>query len=87
MDVLKLRKGDSSSQPLPISESVLRTEVLDNPTTDLDFINVSVDNVALKNVFWGPHTPWSLLHFFLGVNRSSPGMSSTTNHIVYRALG
>jgi hypothetical protein len=60
MDVLELRTGNLSSQPLPISESVLRTKVLDNPTMDLDSINVSVDNVALKNVFWGPHTPWSL---------------------------
>jgi hypothetical protein len=36
---------------------------------------MSVDNVALKYVFWGPRTPWSPWHFFLGVNQSGHGMS------------
>ena len=41
---------------------------------------------AFKYVFWGPQPSWSLCHFFLGVNRSGPGTSSTTNQRSYIAL-
>ena len=50
---------------------------------------MSMDNVGLKicllgasNSIWG-----SLRHFFLGVNWSGRGMSSTTNHKFYKASG
>ena len=49
--------------------------------------SLAVDNVGLKNVFWGPRTPWLLWYFFVGVNQSGPGTSSTSNHIIYTALG
>ena len=42
---------------------------------------------ALKYVFWGPQTLWSLWHYFLGVNWSGPKASSKTNQRFYRALG
>ena len=39
--------------------------------------------LASKYVFRGPQTPWFLRHFFLGVNRSDHGTSSTTNHMFF----
>jgi hypothetical protein len=36
--------------------------------------------------FGGPQAPWSVWHFFLGVNWSGPKMSSTTNQRSYMAL-
>ena len=43
---------------------------------------------ALKYVFWRPQTPWSFSQiFFLSVNQNDPGMSLTTNHKFYKALG
>ena len=41
---------------------------------------------ALKYVFWGPQTSWSLWYLFPRVNQSDPKTSSTTNHKFYRAL-
>ena len=40
-----------------------------------------------KYVFWGPQTPWSLWDYFLGVNRSGPRTTSTTNHKFYKSVG
>ena len=37
-------------------------------------------------MFWGPHSPWSLCHFFLGVNRSYLGITSAANQLPYKTL-
>ena len=37
-------------------------------------------------MFWEPRPPWSLWHFFHGVNRSCPGTTSTANELPYRAV-
>ena len=42
---------------------------------------------ALKRVFCGPRPSWSFCHFFLGVSRSGPRTTSTTNQRSYMALG
>jgi hypothetical protein len=42
---------------------------------------MAVDRVGLKKQICGPQPLWSLCHFFLGVNPSRPGMTSTSNHI------
>jgi hypothetical protein len=47
-----------------------------------------VDNVGLIICFMGTlNFMVTQTFFFLGVNRSGPGTSSTSNHIFYRALG
>ena len=48
---------------------------------------MSADDVDLRIYLWGHQTPGSHWPFFLGVNWSGPGTSSTTNHKFYRALG
>ena len=48
---------------------------------------MSLDNVGLKICLLGYSDSMVTLTFFLGVNRSGPRMSSTTNHKIYRALG
>ena len=50
-------------------------------------LTMSVGNVGLEYVFWGPWTLWSHWHFFLDVHQSGPGTSSTSIHICYMALG
>ena len=42
--------------------------------------------MLVDNIVWGPQTPWSLWHLFLGVNWSAPGMSSIANHQSYKAF-